>query len=420
MSIFPTPEKVDKLASQCVKCALCLPHCPTYQVTEDENESPRGRIALFQAISKEQLPLTSKVQNHLDLCLGCRACEAVCPAHVEYGALLMTGRAYLNKIKAVPLRLSTRFLMWTLESNWLRKLLHRSLWIIEVTGLRKLARKLGLTSLLHLTPLDTLLPPVTSPTVLSGRFPALGEKRGEVMLFTGCTSSWCDQETISASLHVLRKLGYDVSIPSDQSCCGAMAVHAGCPNKALSLATQNEKSFKGNISHIITLATGCSAVLKEINKDFSSDPEQTCSDTFTFPSKIVDIIDFIQSQVWPSTLTLRATPRRVKLHTPCSRRYVLKTINTPKDMLSMIPQLEISHFQTTSCCGAAGTYMVEHAEMATTLVDKLLSELEKSPVDFIATSNIGCALHIQRELNKRNLAIKVGHPVMLLASALDF
>lgn len=411
MSVFPTPDKIDKLASQCVKCALCLPPCPTYQITEDENESPRGRIALFQAISKKQLPLTSQVQKHLDQCLGCRACEAVCPAHVEYGALLVTGRAYLNTMKAKPPRLSARFLRAVLENRALRQWLHYSLWLIQATGMRKLARKLHLTSLLKLAPLDDLLPPVSPPTVLSTHYPALTHKRGEVMLFTGCTSPFCDQETITASLFVLRKLGFDVTVPKEQGCCGAMALHAGYPNKAQSLAQTNEKAFSSTIPHIVTLATGCSAVLQEINQDFSSD--------LAFPSKIIDIVDFIESQEWPADLKIANLPRRVKLHTPCSRSNVLKTIATPRRLLSKIPLLEVSDFQSTHCCGAAGTYMIEHPDMAASLVDKLLSNLDNEPVDFIATSNVGCKLQIRCELSKRNLAIEVGHPVMLLASALD-
>jgi glycolate oxidase iron-sulfur subunit len=226
------------------------------------------------------------------------------------------------------------------------------------------------------------------------------------MLFMGCTSPWCDQPTLLASLFVLRKLGYDVFIPEQQTCCGAMALHSGRLKKALSLAQQNERAFSGNIAHIITVATGCSATLQEVDEPFQH--------------KVIDIIDFIESQEWPTDLRLKALPLQVKLHTPCSRRHVLKTTDTPKTMLAHIPGMAVSLFQTSTCCGAAGTYMVEHPDMAASLVKPLLAELALALPDFIATSNVGCALHLQRELKKQNLAITVGHPVMLLARALDF
>jgi glycolate oxidase iron-sulfur subunit len=394
-------DKVDKLASQCVKCALCLPHCPTYQITEDENESPRGRIALFQALSQDKLPLTEKVQKHLDQCLGCRACEAVCPAHVKYGELLVAGRANWHK--------SSRLLISLIENRHCRRVLHSLLWILDASQLRKIARKLGLIKLLGLSAWDQLLPTVEKPRSLSSHYPALSKKRGSVMLFIGCTTPWSDQQTLSASIHVLRRWGFDVNIPPSQTCCGAMAMHAGFPEKALKLAKENEYAFHTSIDHIITLATGCSATLQEY------DPTQ-----YPFAKKIIDIMDFLNTTSPPDDLAINPLPLRVKLHTPCSRSYVLKTPLSPLQVLKKIPQLMIDSFENPSCCGAAGTYMLEHPKMAESLVDKLLAEIKSPLPNYVASSNIGCALHLRREIHQRNLAIEVGHPVMLLARALDF
>lgn len=402
MSASSNLDKVDKLSSQCVKCALCLPHCPTYTITEDENESPRGRIALFQALSQKKLPLTDKVKKHLDQCLGCRACEAVCPAHVKYGELLTTGRA--------TFRSHSRLLINTIENRHLRRLLHITLWYLEASGLRVIARKLGLIRVLKLTLWDALLPPVKRPESFANYYAALSERRGAVMLFTGCTSSWCDQKTLKASIYVLRKWGYDVFIPATQTCCGAMALHAGFPKQALSLAKENEQAFYApTIEHIITVATGCSIALQETNHE-----------AFSFPAKVIDIMDFLNTQPWPEHLTLSPIPLRVKLHTPCSRRYVLKTSSSPENVLKKIPSLVISSFESSDCCGAAGTYMLEHPTMASILANKLLDLLETPLPNTIVSSNIGCALHLRKELNQRSLAIEVEHPVMLLACALGF
>jgi glycolate oxidase iron-sulfur subunit len=91
-------------ADRCVKCALCLPHCPTYRDSLDENESPRGRIALMQAAAREELAVDTRLAGHLNRCLGCRNCEPVCPADVPYGRLLDAGRAILQDTRRIPRR----------------------------------------------------------------------------------------------------------------------------------------------------------------------------------------------------------------------------------------------------------------------------------------------------------------------------
>lgn len=401
---------VNDLASQCVKCALCLPHCPTYELTQDENESPRGRIALFQALAQEKLPLTAHVKTHLDQCLGCRACERVCPAHVEYGQLLSLGRALLHDLPtkgSLPHEsLRTRFLSWILIKPSLRRFLHWLLWDLEVTGLRRFANFLKIPTLLGLQPLNDLLPPVVKPRHFQPRYEAIGTKRGTVMLFTGCISSLCDQETLAASIYVLRRLGMEVLIPKQQNCCGAIALHAGELTKATQLAAENTAAFASEspVDAIITTATGCSAVLESTQ----------------FSAKVMDIISFIQTTEWPSDFLLHPLNTRVILHTPCTLRNVLKTGAFVEQLFARIPELTWKSFSSPHCCGAAGTYLLEHPTLAEPLARNLLSELDNIQGDFIATSNIGCALQLYQYLKKQSSAIRIGHPVLLLAKALGF
>lgn len=421
-------QTVSDYASQCVKCALCLPHCPTYELTKDENESPRGRIALFQALAQDKLPLTAKAQTHLDQCLGCRACERVCPAHVKYGQLLTFGRTLLKQLphkEALPtLPFTTRFLSWIATKPTLLRYLHWLLWGLDKSGIRRLARSLKLPSLLGLGKLDNLLNTVSKPYSFQSYYAAIGSQRGSVMLFTGCISTLCDQQTLAATIYVLRHLGMDVYIPSNQTCCGAIASHAGEMDKAHHLAKQNSEALANiqkKIDYVITTATGCSAVLQEYATHFSSDSNsKDTKDLSLFSHKVMDIITFIQKIEWPAHLIPKPLPLQVVLHTPCTRRNVLKSISEPEQLLARIPQLTWRTLRSVHCCGAAGTYMLDHPHLAEPLVRQLLSELDDIQVDFVATSNIGCALHIQKHLKKRNPAITVGHPVMLLARALGF
>ena len=411
---------VDALASQCVKCALCLEHCPTYKLTEDENESPRGRIALMQALSHHELPLTQKVKNHLDRCLACRACEPVCPAHVQYGELIVKGRELIEELPAVePLKsppLEVSFLKWMVKHPNIQRVVQSLVWAMDVTGIRYAARFLQIPRILGLHKLDSLLPFSPKPIALKPSYKAMGEVRGHVTLFKGCLSAWADQEALLATIFVLRKFGFDISIPSSQTCCGAMALHAGEKEDALKLADQNQNAFskEGEENNfILSFATGCTAVLREYDVHFSS-----FSDSFSKRNK--DIIDFINECEWPPHLEFKNNSAKVIIHTPCTRRNVLKTPQSPGKILSRIPGMELRYFKSPHCCGAAGTYMLEHEAFAKPLADNLISELDDIHVDFIASSNIGCTLHLQQHLRNLNPNLKVVHPIVLFAKALGF
>ncbi len=410
----PLSETVSNYASQCVKCALCLDHCPTYRLTQDENESPRGRIALFQAVAEEALPLTAKVKQHLDQCLGCRACEKVCPANVEYGALLATGRALVRQRAPALTKepFSVRLLRWLAQHPRLHPSLHWLLWVSQKSGLRKIARALRLPTLLGVQRLETLLPPINRPQKVKSYYAPIGKAQGSVQLFTGCLHTWCEEQTLFATIFVLRQLGFQVSIPANQTCCGAMALHSGLLAQTQTLAQQNANAFAAPNIPIISLATGCQAVLQDYAKLFPS--------TTVFSSQIVDVMRFIQQCDWPASSSLAPIAGKVMLHTPCTQRNAVKNPPHVSSILEKIPQLLIEPFSSPYCCGSAGTYMLEHPEFSEPLLNKLLSELVDKKVDYLATSNIGCALYFKEALQKSQTPITVVHPIVLIANSLGF
>src|SRR5690606_38610999 len=99
------PDPLVALADRCVQCGLCLPACPTYRLDRLEPESPRGRIALARGWALDLVAPDPAGEAHLDQCLGCRSCEAVCPAGVEYGALLVAARVRQRRRRTPGLRL---------------------------------------------------------------------------------------------------------------------------------------------------------------------------------------------------------------------------------------------------------------------------------------------------------------------------
>lgn len=409
---------VHQEASQCVKCGLCLPHCPTYVVTQNECESPRGRIALLDGIATHQLPLTKKAQLYLDHCLTCRACEVVCPAEVKYGKLIDDGREMLVKLNNIETKPSIRrsarraptlgraplapTLDLIIQHPFLLRFARTLLKLYQRSGLQFLARKSGLLKILKLSQTEALLPLIKTNITWQSYYPPKNQERGRVALFTGCISNLVDQETLVAAIKILTACGYGVYLPPTQGCCGALYLHAGYPDKAKTLTKLNQAAFNlPDVSTIITVASGCGAALKE------------------YPLNVVDISEFIQQVVQPAQLSFKPLKKRVAIHTPCTLRNVLQQEGAPHHLLRLIPEIEQTNLATNShCCGAAGVYMLQHTAMANTLLQPILSQLDTLQPDYLVTSNIGCALHLQRALLEKPYKTRVLHPITLLAQQL--
>lgn len=400
MNLHQLKKVVQAEANQCVKCGLCLPYCPTYALTKNECESPRGRIALMDGIASGQLPLTDKARLYLDHCLACRACEPVCPAHVQYGKLIDHGRSMLQQLKAAKL---PRSLDIALKHPWLFDVVRKVLRVYQVTGLQLLARELQLLKLFKLARLDALLPPLKKSISWKNYYPAKTTEQGRVALFTGCISNFVDQQTLVATIKVLTYCGYGVYVPAAQRCCGAIHAHAGFAEQAAQFAAVNRNVFAQlGIDKIITVASGCAAVLKE----------------YLLP--IVDVSQFVNEIIWPENLQINPLPQRVALHTPCTLRNVLKQTDAPLKLLQKIPQLELVSLKSTYCCGAAGLYMLEYPQMSDEFLQSILREITEQKYDWLLTSNVGCHLHMAKAICEKVYKTRVAHPIALLAQQLKF
>ncbi len=392
-------------ADLCVKCGLCLPHCPTYTKSQNENESPRGRIALIQAWAGRHLETSKGLLEHIDNCLLCRSCERVCPAVVPYGQLINNFRSHIKDQRKTTLAV---LLLKSASQHKTVGILTKSvLKLYQTTRLQKSVRFIGLAKLLKLDTVDRLLPSYHDSVPLKAYYPASGKKKGNVGLFVGCMGSLLDHETVNSSIKLLTAAGFDVRVPAGQTCCGALALHDGDMDAYQQMAAINCGAFNGDgLDAIVTIASGCGGQMQEYQQS-------------AFAKQVVDISQFLINSACDFSAQLLPFAGTVCLHTPCSLKNVMREEQGAAKLLQQIPGIKIAALPASvQCCGSAGSYMLDHPEMAQLLLDDLLDVALEKPATYLASSNIGCALHISAGLRERGVTLEVLHPVTLLARLL--
>lgn len=408
-------------SNQCVSCGLCLPHCPTYRLLKSEADSPRGRIALMNGVANGRIPLNARFILHMDRCLTCRACEAVCPNNVSYGQLIDETRALivdqseslaaiqkssmrsvlerLLLIRSARLDRLRRLFYFTQKSGWLR-------WLQKLSWLEKnkLFKFIVQLPLVKFPLTASVVGMRASGNLWQETYPAEGEKHGEVGLFLGCVARITDVATLNSSIYVLNRLGYTVHVPPDQTCCGALHQHSGALKQAASLAQHNKSVFSGlKVNTIISTASGCGVQLLE-------------SGVAVEHTQIVDISRFLTATEGWESVEIASLPQKILVHDPCSLRNVLRDQAYPHKLIARIPGVQVVSLPgNDQCCGAAGTYFIDQPEIANRLLESKLSAAMDSGARYLVTSNIGCAMHIANGLYEKGIDIEVLHPVTLLA-----
>ncbi|HYN54793.1 MAG TPA: (Fe-S)-binding protein [Methylotenera sp.] len=385
-------------ADRCVACGLCLPHCPTYRKTGSEADSPRGRIQLMRAVAQDILPNNARFNEHIDLCLSCRSCESACPNNVNYGALVDTSRALFMPKKGVWLSLAKPLI----RHRHLQYAFSSSVWLMQILKLNGLLERL--------LPAAKLLPKLKKPTFwktlyLANEKSTTGtlNKNNAVSLFLGCASNTLDNDTLKASIYVLNQLGVDVHVPAHQTCCGSIARQMGDTNEAQKLVALNQASFDDNMP-IISVASGCGAGLND----------------YLPAHKVQDISAFLMTCDWEN-INIAALNEHIYVQDPCTLRNVQKSQLAVYSLLKKIPIATISALPNNGqCCGGAGAYMITQQEMAKSLRDDKITAINTNNVTKLATSNIGCSLHIAEGLRGQHLDVVVEHPIQIIAKQMGY
>ncbi len=412
----------------CIRCGRCLPVCPTYQQTQLETFSPRGRLNLLRAVEDGNLDWSAGVEEHLYHCLDCRACNTVCPPGVRIGELILQGRVASTEKRPRPWLL--RFMLnHVLISAKRAEVLSAPFRLVQSLGLDRLAAlALGwvpragptLRNLIQFSP--RLGPPLRRqlPLVIHAK----GERRHRVAFFLGCIMNVAMPETSRATLRVLSRLGCDVVTPRGQSCCGAPQDDQALRLLSREFARRNIALFEhylDEVDAIVTDCAGCSATLKEYAEWLHDDPQWT-ERAKRFSAKVRDVTEWLDG-IWPDSLAARyPTNLRATYHDPCHLSNVQNVRQPPRRLLARVQGLEVQPLPESfpiRCCGSAGIYNLTHMPMALELLDRKMDDIAATGAELVVSANPGCLLQLNWGRKRTGRPIRVKHLVQVLDESLE-
>jgi glycolate oxidase iron-sulfur subunit len=391
---LPTPDT-------CVQCGLCLPYCPTFRLTGNESYSPRGRLAAMSAVIHGDAPVDAEYDDALSSCLGCRACEAVCPGLVPYGAAYEVAIADLADRRPTQARKVRRWVLGRGIASTTRVMLAtriaavaQRLHIAKI--LPGLARR-GLTGLRRLEP---------------GRAPwkgrvarPVGEPKGSVALLSGCVMDAWFGPVHDATVGVLVRAGYEVVAPESQTCCGALAAHDGHRAEAQALAARNVDAF-ADFDIVVSNSAGCTAHLKEYD-------HWTQTHGSLNPA-VVDATEFIAQLIADGSLPRFDSARRpgpdVAMQDPCHLRHAQRITSAPRTLVAAAGCAPVEIDNRGLCCGAAGVYSVLQPSMSEDLGLQKADQVHASGARVVASANPGCEMQLRTYVDR---GIRIVHPVEL-------
>ena len=385
----------DDDLSTCVHCGLCLDACPTFRVTGLETESPRGRIYLMTQWKRGTLPFDEEQVRHIDLCLGCRTCEAVCPSGVPYGRIIEAGRADVERLRRpTPKR--------TLSRVALRQLLAHPARLRAAGALTRAAQAVKLTSLMRAgRQLPRLRPQFRRPA--GNIAPAIGARKHRVAFLVGCVMPVLYPQSHDAAVRLLQLAGCEVWFPASERCCGALFAHNGDLESAERLRDANTRTYlAGEFDALVVDSAGCGAHLKDFYPELKG--------------RVKDITE------WLAEIGLPAPKKDVKLRVTyqdaCHLAHAQRIKKQPRDLIRSLPGVELIEMRHPDiCCGAAGLYSTLEPSMSNRILQQKMADLMSTHADVVVTANPGCQMQLGAGLRSSGSKMRVEHITELLASA---
>jgi glycolate oxidase iron-sulfur subunit len=398
-----TPEQT--VVEDCVHCGFCLESCPTYALWAQEADSPRGRIVLIDEGLHSSDGLSAEMVTHFDTCLGCMACVTACPSGVRYDRLIERVRPQIERgFRRPPTERAVRRLLFE-TLPYPRRL--RAL-----SPLLGVARRLPLPA--KLRTLVDVAPRLsrrrmTIPAVTA----AVGERRGRVGLLLGCVQRVFYPHVHLATINALAAEGFDVVAPAVAGCCGALELHGGHEQGAVSKAAATIAAFPRDLDYIVVNAAGCGSAMKEYG-ELLDDPEAQA-----FSERVRDVTELLGSA--PARAPRGPVPLTVAYHDACHLAHAQRIREEPRELLRAIPDLELVEVAAEAelCCGSAGIYNLVQPAAAAELGNRKARHVVETGAEAIAAANPGCAAQLDLHLRKLGRPLPIYHPIELVWRSIE-
>ena len=396
----------EKILRTCVHCGFCLATCPTYLLTGDELDGPRGRIYLVKDMLESGAPASATVARHIDRCLSCLSCMTTCPSGVNYMHLVDHARRHIQEtfVRPLPDRLLRRMLAAVLPFPGRFRLSLR---------LAQLARPFAallpgrLKTLIALAPLHV---PNASTVDRPQIFPAEGQRCARVALLSGCAQQVLKPEINAATIRLLTRHGVEVVVSNGMGCCGSLTHHLGQEGSALAFARANIDAWcreidGAGLDAIIANASGCGTTLKDYGFMLRQDPAWAAKAAKV--SALARDVTEVMAEI--GLAPSKTGSMRVAYHSACSMQHGQKLHRPPRALLEAagfeIAEIPEAHL----CCGSAGTYNILQPEFAEPLRQRKIGNIRSTGAAAVATGNIGCIQQLES-----GLGMPILHTVELL------
>jgi glycolate oxidase iron-sulfur subunit len=431
-------DALREVAKDCVHCGFCLPACPTYQLWAEEMDSPRGRIYLVNQLL-DGAELTPAAAEHFDRCLGCMACMTACPSGVQYDQLIEAARVWTEEARSSaaspaaegpadgkrPVRdRAARVAIFSLFPYPKRlRAMTAPLRLAQRTGLdRRMARsRLPGRVSPTLGAALRLAPPAVSAAAarpLPRRVPALGTRRAVVGMLTGCVQSVFFPQVNAATARVLAAEGCDVVIPRGQGCCGALSLHSGREEEAMTFARRTIATFEqAGVDAVVVNSAGCGSAMKEYERLLRGADGGWAERAAEMSGKVRDLAEFL-AELGPAA-PRHPLPVTAAYHDACHLAHAQRITRQPRELLRAIPGLTLVEVPDAgTCCGSAGVYNLLQPEAASELGARKAESVQSTGASLLISANPGCSLQIASALAERGQDIAVAHTAEVLDASI--